>query len=77
MSEKAFTYSLFAGVLAFVLVMGGLVYSDIKRAERERPAQERRYAEQEALDKLAFESCLKRGGVPIRSHWDGRLKDCK
>lgn len=43
----------------------------------ESPSETIRMIETQKRDTLSWQKCLDTGGIPIRSIWDGRLKDCK
>ena len=46
-------------------------------AKRLREISDEHYEAWVKADEAAILACLKRGGIPIQSSWDSRLKDCK
>lgn len=77
MSERTFG-SMMIGIAIFASAsISWMLYKGHKEEVRQRPMIEARNAEIQKLSDLAFKSCLKRGGVPIRSPWTWQLKDCK
>lgn len=51
------------------------------RTDAMKIADDRRYNERQDADiaerKASADNCLKRGGIIVRSSWDGRIVDCK
>lgn len=67
-------------VFLFFLIAGmgkWMVCLDEKAAEERHPRDEANAAMWRKAEQAGIDNCLRRGRVPVRSSWDGRLVDCR
>lgn len=78
---KIITFLSIAAICGIVLFLTACERDIDGRTEAMRKNDERLYIEegnrQHDEKKASGENCLKRGGIIVRSSWDGRIVDCK